>query len=230
MMNRKITWISLIFVLLTFIFNLISFWFIDDKSKSFWISIFFGNFSILMYAFSSILMGRKSKYIYLNFQNGITISGYYIISTILNLCFILFDLQNHKVNLFVNLLLLAIFLIILFTFFAANSDTVAQLEYDKNERIAFYNLQEKAKRLLDKADSRQLNKKIESMYDKICSCQINRSINVNELDMTIEKELDILYQKLSLVETDENIIVQINKIMNLIDERNDRIISGLKRY
>ena len=229
-MNKRITWTSLIFVLLTFIFNLIAFWFIEDKSTSFWVSIAFGNLSILMYAFSSLLMGRKNKYIYLSFQNGFAISGYYAISTILNLCFILFGLQNHSINLFVNLLLLAIFLVVLFTFYAANADTVAQLEYDKKERVAYYNLQERAKRLLDKSNSRQLNKKIESMYDKICSCQINRSVNVNDLDSLIVRELDVLYEKLSLIETDESIIAQIDKIINLIGERNDRIINGLKRY
>lgn len=229
-MKKSITWTSLVFVLLTLLFNFIAFWFIENKTTSFWISIAFGNLSVLICVFFIILTSKKNKYIYLNFQNGFALFGYYVVSTILNLFFILFRLQNHSVNLLVNLLLLIIFSVILFTFYAANADTVAQLEYDKKERAALYNLQEKAKRLLDKSDSRQLNKKIESMYDKICCCQINRSVDVNDLDSLIDRELDILYEKLSLSETDENISAQIEKIMSLTDTRNNMVIKGLTRY
>ena len=59
----------------------------------------------------------------------------------------------------VNILLLAIYLVVLFIFFGANANTRAQIEYDKQERDAFYLLKEKAEHLLDKNPNRQVNKK-----------------------------------------------------------------------
>lgn len=228
-MKRKSSfWTGAIFVLLTIIFNIVSFWFIEDYTTSFWVSVAFGNASIVMFALASFAINKKGKDVYLDYQNDMVIGGYYILCNILNICFILFKMQNTKVNLFVNILLLAIYLVVLFIFFGANANTRAQIEYDKQERDAFYLLKEKAELLLDKNPNRQVNKKIEYLYDRICSCQINRAANVADMDEQILSGLNALS---TIVRSDDAdaIISKITSILDMIEERDRRIRNSLAR-
>ncbi len=228
-MKRKSSfWTGAIFVLLTIIFNIISFWFIEDYTSSFWVSVAFGNASIVMFALAIFAINKKGKDVYLDYQNDMVIGGYYILCNILNICFILFRMQNTKVNLFVNILLLAIYLVVLFIFFGANTNTRAQIEYDKQERDAFYLLKEKAELLLDKNPNRQVNKKIEYLYDRICSCQINRAANVEDMDEQILSGLNELSSIVCSEDTDA-IVSKISSILDMIEERDKRIKNSLMR-
>lgn len=74
-----------------------------------------------------------------------------------------------------------------------------------------------------------LNKKIESMYDKICSCQINHSIDVMDIDAEIMSELTEISIELNAIENKETILRIIIKIDILIENRNKRIMNYLKR-
>lgn len=228
MRKKSSFWTGAIFVLLTIIFNIVSFWFIEDYTTSFWVSVAFGNASIVMFALTMFAINKKGKDVYLDYQNDMVIGGYYILCNILNICFILFRMQNTKVNLFVNILLLAIYLVVLFIFLGSNANTRAQIEYDKQERDAFYLLKEKAELLLDKNPNRQVNKKIEYLYDRICSCQINRAANVADMDEQILSELNTL----STIVRSENadaIISKITAILDMIEERDRRIRNSLAR-
>ncbi len=228
-MKRKSSfWTGAIFVLLTIIFNIISFWFIEDYTSSFWVSVAFGNASIVMFALAIFAINKKGKDVYLDYQNDMVIGGYYILCNILNICFILFRMQNTKVNLFVNILLLAIYLVVLFIFFGANTKTRAQIEYDKQKRDAFYLLKEKAELLLDKNPNRQVNKKIEYLYDRICSCQINRAANVEDMDEQILSGLNELSSIVCSEDTDA-IVSKISSILDMIEERDKRIKNSLMR-
>lgn len=228
-MKRKSSfWTGAIFVLLTIIFNIISFWFIEDYTSSFWVSVAFGNASIVMFALAIFAINKKGKDVYLDYQNDMVIGGYYILCNILNICFILFRMQNTKVNLFVNILLLAIYLVVLFIFFGANTNTRVQIEYDKQKRDAFYLLKEKAELLLDKNPNRQVNKKIEYLYDRICSCQINRAANVEDMDEQILSGLNELSSIVCSEDTDA-IVSKISSILDMIEERDKRIKNSLMR-
>lgn len=226
---KKTIWTSLIFVVIASVFNMLSFWLIDDYTTSFYISIGFANGSILIFALASLLMAQRGRYIYLSIQNSFIIGSYSIIATILNLCFVLFKMNNVKANVIVNVIILAGYLIFLFAIFAANAHTVAQLEHDRKERNAYYDLKDKAESLLNISSDWALNKKIESMYDKICSCQINRSIDVMDIDAEIMSELTEISIELNSLENKETILRRIIKVNILIDDRNKRIMNYLKR-
>lgn len=226
---KNIIWTSAVFLILAGVFDMLCFWCVDEYTTSFCISIAFGNASILVYALSTLLMAKKGKYIYLSFQDGFIIGGYTIISVILNLLFALCRMNNIKANIITNVLILAVYLIFLFIVFANTAAITAQLEYDRKERNAFYELKDRAERLLNKGENFQINKKIESLYDKICSCQINRTVDVSSYDsqiLTALSDLDV-----SLQEGDEQEIIskKITKIIGLIDDRNRQITNSLKR-
>lgn len=228
MRKKSSFWTGAIFVLLTIIFNIVSFWFIEDYTTSFWVSIVFGNASIVMFVLAIFAINKKGKDVYLDYQNNMVIGGYYILCNILNICFILFRMQNTKVNLFVNILLLAIYLVVLFIFLGSNANTRAQIEYDKQERDSFYLLKEKAELLLDKNSNRQVNKKIEYLYDRICSCQINRAANVADMDEQILSGLNTL-STIVRSEKADAIMSKITSILDMIEERDRRIRNSLAR-
>lgn len=226
---KSIIWTSMAFVVFAGIFDMLCFWCVNEYTTSFYISVAFGNASILVYALSTLLMAKKGKYIYLSLQDGLIIGSYTIICVILNLLFALCRMDNIKANIITNAVILAIYLIFVFTIFASTTTITAQLERDKAERSAFYQLKEKAERLLNCGGSFQLNKKIESLYDKICSCQINRTKGVSAIDAQISLELDDLFGVLDGNCEQYIIEKKIEKIKILIDDRNRQITNSLRR-
>lgn len=229
MKTKYVFWTSMAFLVLAGIFDMLCFWCVPEYTTSFYISIAFGNASILVYALSTLLMAKKGKYIYLSFQDGFIIGSYTIICVILNLLFALCRMNNVKANIITNVLILAVYLIFLFIVFANTATITAQLEYDKKERNAFYELKDKAEVLLNRGENFQINKKIESLHDKICSCQINRAVDVSELDIQILSGLNDLAVSLNENDSQEIILRKITKIMDLIDDRNRQITNALKR-
>ncbi|MCD8372754.1 MAG: hypothetical protein LUD27_05595 [Clostridia bacterium] len=227
-MNRKnIVWTVAAFVVITAVFNMLCFWLVAEYTDSFYVSIAFGNGSLLVLLLSSILMSRKGKYMYLSLQNALFVCGYTTISVILNLIFALAKMNNTRANIITNVILLAIDLVILFSIYASTAAITAQIEQDRKERNAYYDLKDKAELLLNKGNSIAVNKKIESMYDKICSCQINRTVDVSYIDLAISSELDNISELLKIDSNDIN--EHILKVISLIDERNRLIQNSLKR-
>lgn len=226
---KYVLWTSAAFLVFAGIFDMLCFWCVPEYTTSFYISISFGNASILVYALSTLLMAKKGKYIYLIFQDGFIIGSYTIICVILNLLFALCRMNNVKANIITNVLILAVYLIFLFIVFANTAAITAQLEYDRKERNAFYELKDKAETLLNRGESFQINKKIESLYDKICSCQINRAVDVSAFDVQILSGLNDLAVSLDENDSQDIITRKITKIMVLIDDRNRQITNALKR-
>ena len=118
-MNIKKFVISfVIFVLVAGILDLFCFWAVSEYTKCFLISLAFLNGSILVLGFSSFLMSRKGKYLYVSLLDASIISGYTIVCVILNFFFAIFRLNDVRVNVRVNVILLVVYLIILFILFA----------------------------------------------------------------------------------------------------------------
>lgn len=226
---KRIIFISLIFLLIIGLFNLFCFWVVNDYTTCFYISIGFGNGAILIYALSSFLMSRKGRYIYLGYDNFFIIAGYFIVSIILNLCFALFNLNSVIVDVLINVALLVIDLVILLVFALGNASTISQLEKDRKDRNEYFDLKDKAETILNLGDSREMNKKIEALYDKICSCQISKKKDLSELDKRIIDCLDMLYYSLLMHKPDEIINEQLVEITTLVNQRNKTIVDAIRR-
>ena len=146
----------------------------------------------------------------------------------MNLLFVIFNLNNTTVNLVINILLLSAYAIFIIYISLSNTVSVADLENDRSERERFNNIKEKAQELLDKGQSLAINKKIEFLYDKICSSQINGSKNTLDIDNQIYEALvEISYLLKS--GTNAEIIEQINKASILIDDKNRKINNMLRK-
>ncbi len=226
---KKILWTSAAFLIIAGVFDMLCFWCVSQYTPSFYISVAFGNVAILVYALASLLMARKGKYIYLSFQDGFIIGGYSVICVILNLCFALGKMNHAKVNIITNVIILAIYMVCLLIVFANTAVITDQLEHDKQDRNAYYLLKDQAERLLGKGQNIQMNQRIESLYDKICSCQINRTVDVSYVDSRIMAALTELELSLEKGNDQETILSKITKVMVLVAERNRQITNAIKR-
>lgn len=220
-------WLLLCFILLTIIFNLSCFLMVDNYTTCFYISIAFGNLSILMYAMSFCIVINK-KYTYLSMSNPFVGIGYYLSSTILNFIFILCQLQNSTLNIFINILILTIFLILFFSIFSANIHSVQLTEKQKKQVNNHDNLKEYAQILLNKGKSFVMNKKIENLYDNLCSSEIVENENVNQLNSYIIANLALIKEKLEKNDNEDNIFEIINNTNDLIETRNKIILNNTK--
>lgn len=224
---KRVVWLSAVFLVFVGIFNMLCFIFTEEYTDSFYISIAFGNGSILFYAFATLLMHRRKRYAYLDVQNAFIVCSYFIICVILNFVFVMAKMQNKLANWVTNTILLGIYLTALFIIFAANATSEQVLERDRKEREAFYDIKEKAELLLNKGNSFSLNKKLEFVYDRVSSCQINRTANVVETDRKICKVIDDIILNLANEEYAEAEL-KIKTALRLIDDR-DRIIKNAMR-
>ncbi len=230
MKKGNIFWSTMILVVLLGIFNMFCFWILDRlHTTCFWISIGVANASIIFFGISAIIGTQKAKYQYFKFHNILILGGYSLLAVILNFLFILFKLINIKVNIIINILVFAPFLIFLCILALANGDTQQMLEKDRKERNAYYDLKDKAEGLLNRSSDWNLNKKIESMYDKICSCQINRGTDVSDIDSEIIHQLNELTLEIDEGAAPEVVQKRISRVMLLVDDRNRKITNTLKR-
>lgn len=138
-------------------------------------------------------------------------------------------MNNELVNWIVNVILLFIHLILLLFILSSTTEIIEQLENDKVERNAFYNLKDGVEALLNKSSNRNINKLIEKLYDKINSCQINRNIDVSDIDLRIIKNLDDVKNFIENNSDEEIIKKQIVNTMKYVDERNRKITNFIKR-
>ncbi len=225
---KRVFWLSAAFLVFIGIFNMLCFLFTEVYTESFYISIAFANGSILFYALATLLMHRRKRHAYLDIQNTFIICSYFIVCVILNFIFIMAEMQNELANWVTNTIILGIYLIVLFIIFAANATSRHVLETDRRERNAFYNIQEKAELLLNKGNSFALNKKLESVYDRVSSCQINRATNVAEVDKKICDGIDGILLALANEEYTEA-EQTIKKVIFLLDDRDRVIRNALRR-
>lgn len=232
MMKYKTKYIlltSAIFLVFIALFDTLCFWLVKERSASFYISVGFANGSILVYGLSTLLSSFKGRYFYLSVQDGFVIGGYTGVCVVLNFLFIMGRMNSVKTNILINVLLLGVYLIVLLVFLANTTAITAQLEYDRKERNAFYELKDKAETLLNKGQNLQINKKLESLYDKISSCQIDRKVNVSDLDGQILSGLNELSVMLAENDSQEVVTRKIAMIAVIVDDRNRRITNYIKR-
>jgi len=225
---KKNYWLLICFIILSTLFNLICFWTVNDYTTCFYISIVFGNLSILMYTMAFCVMKNK-KYIYLNMQNPFIANTYYFISTILNFIFILCQLQNVKFNIVINIIILAAFLIIFFSVFAANSHSIQLTEIQKDQINNFYNIKDISQSLLNKGKNFIMNKKLENLYDNISSSQIIENDNIKHLNDQIFNNLEFIRLKLISNENEDEIYKLINNTNDIIEQRNIILSNWIKR-
>ena len=211
------------FAVLFGIFNLICFISRTEYTTSFYICLAFGNFSLLLCALTAIFSFAKR-------QKNLVYSYYYltsiyeIIAVILNLIFVWTELENLRVNVAINSVLAAIFLILIFWSLAADADT-NQKAKERTQKLNYhYDMCDTVRVLRGRGNGIKVNKKIEAFYDAVSNSQINAdNESVYHRDRQIIEAARYIDGLLLENAPDEKIVLEITKAITLVDERNEYI-------
>lgn len=213
----------IVFGILFGIFNLICFLPRTDYTTSFYISIGFGNFSLLL-CFLTAIFSFAKRQINLIYSYYYLTSIYELIAVALNLFFIWFGLENIRVNIILNAIITAVFLMLIFWSLAADADTSQKAKGHTQKLNYHYDMCDAVCPLRDRGNSIKLNKKLEALYDAVANSQINvDNESVFHHDQRIIDNARYIDSLLSENAAEEKIIAEINKTISLVDERNEYI-------
>lgn len=211
------------FIILFGIFNLVCFLSRTDYTNSFYISVAFGNFSLLL-CFLTAIFSFAKRQINLIYSYYLLTSVYEITAVILNLLFILFSLENIRVNIILNAIVAGVFLMLIFWSLAADADTNQKAAEHTQKLNYHYDMCDIVRPLRNRGKSTTLNKKLEALYDAVVSSQINvNNESVYQRDQRIIDSARYIDGLLSENADEEKIIAEINKTISIIDERNEYV-------
>ena len=213
----------LAFAVLFGIFNLVCFLSRTEYTTSFYISVGFGNFSLLL-CFLTAAFSFAKRQINLVYSYYYLTSIYEIIAVVLNLFFIWFELENIRVNIIVNAIIAAVFLMLIFWSLAADADTNQKAKEHTQKLNYHYDMCDAVRPLRDCGNNIKVNKKIEAFYDAVVNSQINTNDgSVYQKDQRIMDTARYIGGLLSENATDEKILAELTKAIALVEERNEYI-------
>lgn len=213
----------LAFAVLFGIFNIVCFLSRTEYTTSFYISVGFGNFSLLL-CFLTAVFSFAKRQVYLVYSYYYLTSIYEIIAVVLNLFFIWFQLENIRVNIIINAIIAAVFLMLIFWSLAADADTNQKAKEHTAKLNYHYDMCDAVRPLRDRGNNIKVNKKIEAFYDAVTNLQINTNNgSVYQKDQRIMDAARYIDGLLSENATDEKILAELTKAIALVDERNEYI-------
>ena len=213
----------LAFAVLFGIFNLVCFLSRTDYTTSFYISVGFGNFSLLL-CFLTAAFSFAKRQINLVYSYYYLTSIYEIIAIVLNLFFIWFELENIRVNIIINAIIAAVFLMLIFWSLAADADTNQKAKEHTEKLNYHYDMRDAVRPLCGRGNNTKVNKKIEAFYDAVANSQINtNNDSVYQKDQRIMDAARYIDGLLSENVMDEKLLAELTKAIALVDERNEYI-------
>ncbi len=217
------------FLILIAVFNLLCFIVRDDYTTSFYISVGFGNFSLLLCVLTAFVnQFRKEKL--LGHSYYLLTGIYELIATILNILFVWFGLENTTVNIVINVIISAIFLCLIFWSLSADADTAIQTKQHREQLDYHYDLSEQAQKLKNKGNSLKLNKKLEAFSDAVENSQIYKgNADVYNKDDQISSQIKFVLELLASKADEGRIINEINLGIEMVEQRDAMIQNLLRR-
>lgn len=203
------------------LFNLICFISRTNYTTNFFISLAFGNLSFLVFG-AILAISSKKKHIHLTYTYHRLTVIYVMVAVILNLLFIWFGLENARVNIAFNAIAAGILIAVIFWAMAADADTEKKTE-ERMEKINYHmNLCDLVRPLRDSGKSLKVNKKIEALYDAVANSQINADNSlVYQRDQQVAEAVRFVQGMLAGNPEDEIVMAEINKIIAMVEERNE---------
>ena len=190
-----------------------------DHPASAWISYGFIHFSYVMVIITPYITQKgKDRATYAASMYTIT-SAYFAIELIVGAIIIIVAPEGHKFSLFSQLIMAAIYLIILFGNMIADEHTAKSVEKHKAELIYVKESCSMLKAIMSDISDEQLYRKIEKAYDLIQSSPVKSATNVLNIESQVISEIDNL--GLAVRNGDATAIsASADKIARLANERN----------
>lgn len=190
-----------------------------DHPASAWISYGFIHFSYVMVIITPYITQKgKDRATYAASMYTIT-SAYFAIELIVGAIIIIVAPEGHKFSLFSQLIMAAIYLIILFGNMIADEHTAKSVEKHEAELIYVKESCSMLKAIMSDISDKQLYRKIEKAYDLIQSSPVKSATNVLSIESQVISEIDNL--GLAVRNGDATAIsASADKIVRLANERN----------
>lgn len=190
-----------------------------NHPASAWISYGFIHFSYVMVIITPYITQKgKDRATYAASMYTIT-SAYFAIELIVGAIIIIVAPDGHKFSLFCQLIMAAIYLIILFGNMIADEHTAKSVEKHESELIYVKESCSMLKAIMSDISDKQLYRKVEKAYDLIQSSPVKSATNVLSIESQIISEIN----DLSLLVRNNNaaaISTSTDKIVRLANERN----------
>lgn len=190
-----------------------------DHPASAWISYGFIHFSYVMVIITPYITQKgKDRATYAASMYTIT-SAYFAIELIVGAIIIIVAPEGHKFSLFSQLIMAAIYLIILFGNMIADEHTAKSVEKHEAELIYVKESCSMLKAIMSDISDKQLYRKVEKAYDLIQSSPVKSATNVLSIESQVISEIDNL--GLAVRNGDATAIsASADKIVRLANERN----------
>lgn len=222
MKKVNISWIVIDLIFLA-VFNILFFLLGGtDHNISVWLSFGFIHFSYIMLLLTPFFV-RKGKSSAIFGFSLYTVSGlYFLIELITGVIFILVSSEQYAVSLFVQLVLVGIYVVLLISNMIANNNTAIsemkheeELNYVKTatSRLAY---------IMSEVNDEVTKKKIEVIYDIVKGSPIKSHPSVSALECEIMQKIDnlkdsVLIQELNTVDS------QVTLIRRMVVDRNSQL-------
>ena len=193
-----------------------------DHPGSAWISYGFIHFSYLMMILTPFITQKgKDRATYASSMYAIT-STYFFVELIVGGIIIIVAPEGYKFSLFSQLIMSAIYLIILFGNMMADEHTAKAVEKHEAELLYVKESCAMLKAILCDISDKQLYRQVEKAYDLIQSSQVKSDASVHSIESQVIAEIDNLG---SAVRYGDRTAVSavLDKIVRLANERNRRL-------
>lgn len=190
-----------------------------ERPASVWIAYGFIHFALVMMIITPFITQKGTdRATYAASMETITLV-YLIIAVIVGVIFILLSLEGYKLSLFLQLVLAAIYLIILFSNMIADSHTAQAVEKHEAELVYVKESCSRLKAVLNEVSDKQLHRQVEQAFDLIQSSPVKSNHTVYGIEREVMEEIENLS---SAVHSGNGAAVSssADKIVKLASERN----------
>ncbi len=196
-----------------------------EHIASIWISYGFMHFAYFM-VLATVLLIRKSKSkAVFGFSLYSISSVYFFLEFIIGLFFISKINESYKVALSVQVILAGLYAVILLANLIANEHTADSLEKQSTEAHYIKEASSRLKLLVGKSADKDINKKLEKLYDLMHSSSSSSAPSVNEIEHKIRESIMDLENAVKATDT-AVITEKVDALCVLIEERNRILMSN----
>lgn len=223
-MNKKsVLWLLLELVFLI-VFNTL-FFVIGGTSypASSWIAYAFIHFAYFMVLLTPALVREGSNFHLFSFSIYAVSSAYFFVELIVGALFIIIKQDSYKASLIVQMVIAAVYAVILIANLLANEDTADNVERHEAEVKYIKDAAAKVKLLVGQMKDKKSDKEISRAYDALHASPTKSSEAVKSIEEGIMSSIDKLSAAVS-AQNAENVHNAVTEILSLVDERNKKLI------
>lgn len=195
-----------------------------EHTVSTWISYGFIHLSYLLLVFHTFLVPDSKRKDLLQAPLLVITDGYFLISLVINVIFILLDLSGYNLSLIFNVILFGIVLVGIFASMSSNESIKENEERHEEEQKFITSSCLILKRVIDQIENKEVSNEVQRVYDLLHSSPLKSSKEVKDIEQEIIYMVESVESKLKNKDF-EGIVNKCKNIQLKIKERNDLLKS-----